>query len=201
MAKDLNNSQMVQNLLAATNALGIRAPKDTTTVGTNGYTIGQQFHATGLKLIQNDGTEPGSVKCAYVAITTKEGVDLSLKSVMSLSSLNGFETEGKFENHHLVMDKKTKKEIEIFDTVEADFGDEDFDRVFQPSTRNLLQFIAEAEGDDQNAPFFEGKVITYLGRVVRPYTAKKDSESGSFEKYTRGMQRAMAVRLWAVEEE
>lgn len=186
MKDSTKNSELVKNYMEAAKKAGMDEPKNNT-VGNNGYTLGQQFHSTGMKLVE---MEINGKKTVYVAVTTKEGIDLSIKSLMGVSSLSGYETTGEFESESREAGKKvvTKIKAEVVD-------DFDFEQCFQPSCRQLLDFIAEVE---ENA-FFEGKTITYLGKVVRPYEARLDSPSTSFETYKKGDKRAMAVKLWSVE--
>lgn len=187
MSKDSTmNNALVKSYLEAAKKAGMNEPKNNT-VGNNGYTLGQQFHSNGMKLVE---TEINGKKTVYVAVTTEEGIDLSVKSLMGISSLSGYETTGEFESESREAGKKvvTKIKAEVVD-------DFDFERVFQPACRQLLDFIAEAEENGT----FDGKTITYLGKVVRPYEAKKDSPATSFETYKKGDKRAMSVKLWSVE--
>lgn len=192
--KDLSKSAIVE---AYKQALGPNASKglETKTVGNNGYTLGQEFHATGvLKVV--DTTIQGN-KAVYVAVETEEGVDLSVKSLMGLSSLTGYHTESPEGTEgflHQWTEKATDKEYKskmIAPSVVEDF---DFADVFQPKSRNLLEFIAIAEEEE----LFKGKTIRYLGNVVRPYVATKPSKGG-FEHYKEGAQRAISVKLWSVD--
>lgn len=188
MSKDATKSnELVKSYVSAAKAAGMAEPKNST-VGNNGYTLGQQFHGTGLQVVES---EINGKKTAYVAVTTEEGIDLSIKSLMGISSISGYETEGEFESESLEGGKKVVSKVKA--EVIPDF---DFEQVYQPSCRQLLDFIAEAD----ETSFFEGKVITYLGKVVRPYEAKKDSPATSFETYKKGYKRAMAVKLWSVTE-
>lgn len=188
MSKDATkNNELVKNYLEAAKAAGMKEPTNST-VGNNGYTLGQQFHSTGLKVVQS---EINGKKTAYVAVTTEEGIDLSIKSLMGISSLSGYEVEGEFESESQEAGKKVTTKIKAEVVSNFDFG-----QVYQPSCRQLLDFIAEAD----ESGFFEGKTITYLGKVVRPYEAKKDSPSASFETYKKGYKRAMAVKVWSVTE-
>lgn len=185
MKDSTKNSELVKSYMEAAKKAGMNEPKNST-VGNNGYTLGQQFHSTGMKLVE---TEINGKKSVYVAVTTEEGIDLSIKSLMGVSSLSGYETAGEFESESREAGKKvvTKIKAEVVDNF-------DFEQCFQPSCRQLLDFIAEAEENS----FFEGKIITYLGKVVRPYEAKKDSPATSFEVYKKGDKRAMTVKLWSV---
>lgn len=192
MAKDLSKSAIVK---AYKEAAGPNANLDSKIIGNNGYSVGQEFHATGaLKVV--DTTINGN-KAVYVAVETTEGVDLSIKSLMGLSSLNGYHTEspeGTEGFEHQWMDKASDKEYKSKMVAPSVVEDFDFADVFQPQSRNLLEFIAIAEEDE----IFKGKTIRYLGNVVRPYTATKASKGG-FEHYKEGAKRAISVKLWSVE--
>ena len=182
--KDFSNSALVQKFIEKATACGQNTEnKD---VGNNGYSIGQVFHSTGVidvREVKIDGKD-----AVYVAVETKEGIWLSIKSLMSLSSLNGYETEGEHECEYMegnaTLTKKVKAEV---------VDGFDFNEVYQPTNRAVLSFIADAE--EKN--LFANKTITYLGTVVRPYIAKKDSQPG-FEKYKKGMKRVMTAKLWSV---
>lgn len=187
MSKDsTKNDELVKSYLEAAKVAGMSEPKNTT-VGNNGFALGQQFHSTGLKLVQS---EINGKKTAYIAVTTEEGLDISIKSLMGLTALNGYKTEGEFDSESQEAGKKVVTKVVA--EVVSDF---DFSRVYQPSCRQLLDFIAECN----QSGFFEGKTLTYLGKVVRPYEAKKDSPATSFEVYKKGYKRAMAAKLWSVE--
>ena len=181
--KDYNDSEIVKAYAVAAGKQ-VSDLKDSN-VGSNGYSLGQTFHTTGMRVVPR--TDAVS---AYIAVTTSEGTDLSLRSLMGVSSLKGYETSGKFISEFDEKKQKTSREIsaEVIDGF--DFGD-----VFQPSCRQFLSFAAECE--DTN--FWAGKTVEYLGNVVRPYEAKKDSPASSFEKYKAGYKRAMSARLWSVE--
>lgn len=184
--KDFNESSIVKSYLEAAKKANMKEPTNNT-VGNNGYALGQEFHSTGaLQVVE---TEINGNKTAYVAVETEEGTLLSIKSLMNISSLQGYETEGKFTSESKEGGKTVSTEVVA--KVVDDFS---FDDVYQPSTRQLLSFIADCEENST----FKGKTIRYLGTVVRPYTAKKPSPRTSFEKYEAGMQRAMSVRLWSV---
>lgn len=193
MAKDLSKSAIVS---AYKQALGDKAEKlETKIIGNNGYSLGQEFHATGtLKVVEQ---EINGNKAVYVAVETTEGVDLSIKSLMGLSSLNGYHTqspEGTEGFEHQWMDKASDKEYKSKMVAPSVVEDFDFSEAFQPKSRNLLEFIAIAEEEE----LFKGKTIRYLGTVVRPYVAKKKSEGG-FEHFKEGANRTISVKLWSVE--
>jgi hypothetical protein len=160
-------------------------------VGNNGYVIGQEFHLTGdIKTVTN---EINGVKQVYIALTTKEGTDLSLQALMGVSSLKGYvfdtdvdvEFDAKDESGSFV--KKTRK-------VRSDFSKGDFNNVWMPETRNLLTLagmIAEKHINLTN------KTATYLGTAVKPITAKKRGDQNN-EKFKEGYSRAIETKLWSI---
>lgn len=160
-------------------------------VGNNGYVIGQEFHLTGdIKTVTN---EINGVKQVYIALTTKEGTDLSLQALMGVSSLKGYvfdadvdvEFDTKDEAGSFV--KKSRK-------VRSDFSKGDFTNVWMPETRNLLTLagmIAEKHINLTN------KTATYLGTAVKPITAKKRGEQNN-EKFKEGYARAIETKLWSI---
>lgn len=160
-------------------------------VGNNGYVIGQEFHLTGdIKTVTN---EINGVKQVYIALTTKEGTDLSLQALMGVSSLKGYvfdtdvdvEFDTKDETGSFV--KKSRK-------VRSDFSKGDFNNVWMPETRNLLTLagmIAEKHINLTN------KTATYLGTAVKPITAKKRGEQNN-EKFKEGYARAIETKLWSI---
>lgn len=186
MAKDYSNSAIVKSFQEKAQSAGLKTPEDVT-VGNNGYAIGQEFHATGDLKVKE--TEINGKKAVYVVVETEEGVELSIKSLMNISSLQGYHTEGTFKSESLEAGKTVSKDLTAQVVEGFDFAD-----VYQPTSRQLLSFIADAEESN----LFRGKTIRYLGTVVRPYEAKKDSPATSFEKYKAGMQRAMSQKLWEV---
>lgn len=181
MSKDAisitKRNALVKSYIAAWKA-GMNEPKN------NVYTLGQQFHTTGLKLVES---VINNKKAVYVAVTTQEGIDIPIKSLMGNPFFKDYYVAGEFDS----VSRKDGKKVVTKVKAEA-VDDYDFGRVFQPSCYQPLDFIAEA--DEQH--FFEGKIITYLGKAVRPYEAKKDSPASSFEIYKKGDKRAMAVHLW-----
>lgn len=163
-----------------------RAKLENLVVGSNGYALGQTFTITGATWVQRNinGTEVG-----YAAFTTAEGAELSIKQVMGISSLVGYEISGSFPNESGT--NKAKPEIEqIKAQVVEDFKFED---VFQPETRKFLDFLDKVEAGE-----FNGRTLTYLGVAVRPFVAKTNSSPKSSQKYVAGMQRTISVKLWGM---
>lgn len=165
------------------------------TVGNNGYTPNQTFTLLGTVDFKEQTINKTST--VYWYLPTKEGVDLSLMSLMNVSSLKGYtdeETEIEYylekkEGRTTVDDKKSRK-------VTPDFTPEDdFKKVWQPPTRHLLSLVAMiADGDED----LTGKKVTFLGTAVKPFTAKNDGEQNG-EKYRAGYSRAIETKLWSIE--
>jgi hypothetical protein len=159
----------------------------TRTVGNNGYVIGQEFTFTGdIKTVTN---EINGTKQVYIVLPTKEGTDLSLMSLMGVSSLKGYDLENEVEINFIGADKskETRK-------VKSDFT-ADFDDVWKPASRNLLELagmIAEKAID------LTSKKATFLGTAVKPIVAKKKGESNG-EKFEVGYKRAIETKLWSIE--
>lgn len=158
------------------------------TVGSNGYTIGQEFTLTGD--IETKVNEINGTKQTYLVLPTKEGTELSLMSLMGVSSLKGYDLENEVTIEFLNGKNKESRTVKT-DTVDGfDFAD-----VWQPTSRNLLELaylISEKEVDLTN------KKVTYLGTIVKPIIAKKKGESNG-EKFDIGFKRAIETKVWSVQ--
>lgn len=185
--KDYGKPEVIRQYIKACTSIGQRAPETNYLVGVNGIPLGKEFHATGTLAIRTiTSMERHTV---YMVVETKENFDIPLKSVMNISSLIGYHTTGAFASE-FIKDFETCSRI-VYAEIVDNFKFED---VFQPPTRAFLDFIAWAD----ETYFFADKTIRYLGTVVRPYTAKKNSPTSSPEKYYAGMKRAMETKLWQV---
>lgn len=165
---------------------------DTTrTAGNNGYSVGQSFTLTG-EIDYKRNTINGA-KSVYWYLVTKEGVELSLMSIMGVSSPKGYCTDSTKEFPVEFYNSKTKKKEsrDVSATVESDF---DFSDVWQPPTRNVLDLAGMIAEGDLN---LKGKTITYLGTIVKKFTAKKDSVQNG-ETVKEGYQRLIETRLWSM---
>lgn len=183
--KDFSNSKLVTDLLAKCKELGQKAPSNTP-VGNNGYQVGQTFKIIGVELVQ---TKIGENNIVYPAFVSDKGEKMSIKSVMGLSALQGFETSGTFVVESDVKGQKIEKNV----TAQV-VGDFDFSQAYHTNL-GLLDFIAEIE--EQNN--WQGKTLVYLGQVVRPIVARDKSPVTSFEQYKAGYKRAITSKLWHVE--
>mgnify|MGYP003296103724 CR=1 FL=1 len=157
------------------------------TVGNNGYTVGQTFTLTGEIAIKEN--EINGKTQVYIILKTNEGAELSLMSLMGVSSLNGY----KFDKSYTVEfdvdgEKKTRE-------VQSTMPEKDFAKAWSIPTRNLLELAAMIA--DGTLPT-KDKKVTFLGTAVKPYIAKRDGEQNG-ESYQTGYARAIETRLWSVE--
>ena len=162
------------------------------TVGNNGYAVGQKF--TLLGTIDFKEQTINGMKTVYWYLPTKEGTELSLMSLMGVSSLKGYCTDSarEFAVEFYNASTKGKDSRTVTATVESDF---DFADVWQPPTRNLLDLAGMIASGDLD---IKDKTVTYLGTVVKDFTAKKDSEQNG-EKVKKDYKRVLETRLWSME--
>lgn len=161
-------------------------------VGNNGYSVGQSFKLTGE--IEYKDNEINGTKSVYWVLHAEGGVELSLMSLMGVSSLKGYCTDSTKEFPVEFYNAKTKDKDTrtVTATVESNF---DFEEVWQPPTRNLLDLAGMIAEGDLN---LKDKTVIYLGTAVKAFTAKKDSEQNG-EKVKEGYKRVIETRLWSME--
>ena len=158
-------------------------------VGCNGYTLGQKFILTGE--IKTKISEIDGVKYVYIVLSTKEGIDLSLASLMGVSSLKGYVLDNDVEiqflgDDNMIMTRKVQSYL---------IKDFDFAQVWQPPTRNYLDLAAKIAEGDLN---LVNAKVTYLGIAVKPFkTKKRGMHSG--EEFDVGFQRVIETHLWSLE--
>ena len=158
------------------------------TVGNNGYAVGQKFTLTG-EADWKENTING-VKQVYWVLLTNEGAELSLQSLMGISSLKNYVLEGTVEVDYL--DGKNVKTrtvaAEVMDGVTVD-------DLWMPKSRH---FLTEVQNILEGVENLKNRTVTFLGTAVRPIVAKKAGEQNG-EKYAAGARRAIETRLWSVE--
>lgn len=156
------------------------------TVGNNGYTIGQVFTLTGE--IATKENEINGVTQVYIILKTKEGAELSLMSLMGISSLSGYKFDKAYPvDFDIDGEKKTRE-------VQSTMPEKDFAKAWVIPTRNLLE-LASMIADGSLS--LTDKKVTFLGTAVKPYTAKKDGEQNG-ESYQAGYNRAIESKIWSV---
>jgi hypothetical protein len=155
-------------------------------VGNNGYVVGQSFTLTGE--IQTKTNTINGVTQVYIILPTKEGTELSLMSLMGVSSLKGYDLTNEIEVEFDVDgEKKTRK-------IKSDVTEASYKRAWQPASRNLLELASMiADGTLKLA----GKKVTFLGTAVKPFPAKQ-AGSMNGEEYQAGYQRAIETKLWSI---
>jgi hypothetical protein len=156
------------------------------TVGTNGYTVGQIFTLTGE--IATKTNEINGTTQVYLILKTKEGAELSLMSLMGVSSLNGYKFDKAYPVEFDVDDEKKTREVK------STMPEKDFSKAWTIPTRNLLELAAMIA--DGSLPLADKKV-TYLGTAVKPYHAKDDGKQNG-EEYKAGYARAIETKIWSV---
>lgn len=160
-------------------------------IGNNGYPIGKEFMLTGeVKLAKNvDGYE-------YPALVTTDGIELSAKILLNVSSDKGYITDNVTEliSEYYVNNDKENKLTKIYKSnLIKNF---DFSKVYQPITRNYLEFIALLENG--TIPIKDKKVIFY-GTIIKQFIAKTDNSFGN-ENWGAGYKRVIETQLWGLKQ-
>lgn len=155
-------------------------------VGNNGYTIGQTFTFTGE--IKTASRDINGATQVYIVLPTKEGTELSLMSLMGVSSMKGYVKNGEVVNVEFDIDGE-KKTREVKCELAPNFN---FEQVWKPASRHFLELAGMiAEGI---VPI-KDKKISYLGYAVKPYIAKQAGEQNG-ETYSQGYVRTIETHLW-----
>jgi hypothetical protein len=158
------------------------------TVGNNGYTLGQSFTLTGK--IERKTNTINNEKQVYIILPTNEGTDISLMSLMGVSSLKGYDLENTCEVEFGTAQKKQSRVVKTELVEDFDFAD-----VWQPASRNLLELAGMIASGDLD---LTNRTTTYLGTAVKPIISKKKGEQNG-EKFEVGFKRAIETKLWSVE--
>jgi hypothetical protein len=193
--RNFAESEFIQGFLATYAANGGSKTADEMlerTVGTNGYAIGQTFTLTG-DIVVRERKINGTLN-TYLVLPTVEGIDLSLMSLMSVTSLKGYDLTNECTIEYDV--KEGNKSVKKSRTTKTELVEDfDFSMVWKPATRVFLQLadmIHEGEVD------LKGKTVTYLGTAVKPIKSKKAGESNG-EKFGVDYWRAIESKLWSIE--
>jgi hypothetical protein len=158
------------------------------TVGNNGYTLSQRFTLTG-KIERKKNTIDDATQ-VYIVLPTNEGTDISLMSLMGVSSLKGYDLENVCEVEFGTAQKKQVRTVKSELVEDFDFAD-----VWQPASRNLLELAGMIASGDLD---LTNRTVTYLGTAVKPIVSKKKGEQNG-EKFEVGFKRAIETKLWSVE--
>lgn len=173
--------------------------KNVRNVGNNGYVIGQQFELDGtleVEEIKNGNKTTG----AFFACGTKQGIKLSLASLMGLSSLNGYKLEGEdtayLEPINGEPTDKQKKDAVTFKAHVAEDVDDRFVGWEDCPTRDIYDLVVRIENEQVS---LAGIPVEYKGQVIRGWDAKKKGEDiTSGKSYAAGAHRVSRQHLFKV---
>lgn len=158
----------------------------TKTIGGNGREPGSKVTFTGkVEIIERN---INGKKVSYYAVETTTGEWISVQSLMGVSSMKGYHTEGTFP--HEFDNESGEKESR---DVEATAKDLDFKSVFNPSVRELYTLIAHLQASE----VLKDKSAFYRGQIVRDYDAKKDVTT-EVESWKKGYKRTMNAQMWQI---
>ena len=168
-------------------------------VGNNGYVIGQQFELDGtfgVEEIKNGDNVTG----AYFACGTKQGVKLSLASLMGLTSLRGYKPSGE-DTSYCAKINGEPTEAQVKDSVTytaqvADDVDETFVGWADCPTRDIYDLVVRIENEQFR---LNGISVEYKGQVIRGWDAKKGGDDIVVgKKYVQGAHRVTRQHLFKV---
>ena len=168
-------------------------------VGNNGYVIGQQFERDGtfgVEEIKNGDKVTG----AYFACGTKQGVKLSLASLMGLTSLRGYKLSGE-DTSYCAKINGEPTEAQLKDSVKytaqvADDVDETFVGWADCPTRDIYDLVVRIENEQFK---LDGISVEYKGQVIRGWEAKKTGDDIVVgKKYAQGAHRVTRQHLFKV---
>lgn len=169
-------------------------------VGNNGYVIGQQFELDGtfgVEEIKNGNKVTG----CFFACGTKQGVKLSLASLMGLSSLNGYKLEGEDTAYLEPIGENGPTDKQKADSVKytakvADDVDDTFIGWEDCPTRDIYDLVVRIENEQVK---LEGMTVEYKGQVIRGWDAKKGGDDlATTKKYVAGAHRVTRQHLFKV---
>lgn len=189
MAKEVSNEMLEKTRIEVIDALAKARGCEVSEIksryiGNNGFEPGQQVTFTGVvTIIESDGITP------YYGAMTTTGGNVSVQSLMGISSMKGYKISGAYPN---TVKASTKDKEAITENVEAFVTDDfDFEQVTQPRTRELYDFIAYLKESEA----LKGVTATFLGQVVRPYNAKKAGKMGE-TTWAKDDARVQTAKLW-----
>ena len=169
-------------------------------VGNNGYVIGQQFELDGtfgVEEIKNGNKVTG----CFFACGTKQGVKLSLASLMGLSSLNGYKLEGEDTAYLEPIGENGPTDKQKADSIKytakvADDVDDTFIGWEDCPTRDIYDLVVRIENEQVQ---LEGITVEYKGQVIRGWDAKKKGDDLTTGKsYAQGAHRVTRQHLFKV---
>lgn len=187
------NSKLLKDFQQQYNELHGDRPIDVTKeriVGRNGYFLGQQFHLTGeiypAPVLDADGKKTG----VYLALKTKENIDLSLAALMGVTSLRGYILEGTIKDS-----KDTEFTAEVTDKVKTQAAKNNAFNGWNVPTRDLYKMAAIIENDKE---LVKDKVATFEGIALRTIKRRQATTDFNGVEWNVGDTSVITQRLWGV---
>ena len=174
--------------------------KNVRNAGNNGYATGQQFELDGSFGVE-EITNGTKVTGGYFACGTKQGVKLSLASLMGLSSLNGYKLEGEDTAYLEPIGEDGPTDEQRADWCKytakvADDVDDTFIGWEDCPTRDIYDLVVRIENEQFK---LEGITVEYKGQVIRGWDAKKKGDDLTTNKsYSVGAHRVTRQHLFKV---
>ena len=151
------------------------------------YDLGQEFTLTGEIAIREKDIDGRA--CVYLVLPTMCGRELSLQSLMGVSSLNGYDLVNKLKVEYIDNNKRVMRLVQSELINNFNFFD-----AWQPPTRNYLELASMISDKSLN---LSGAKVKYLGVAYKPFVARIGGEYFG-ERYLAGYKRIKRVRLWSV---
>lgn len=166
-------------------------------VGRNGYYIGQQFHLTGEIIPAPVEDANGKQTGVFLALKTKEGVNLSLAALMGVTSLRGYTLEGTLKEERKNANPEDLNEFtaEVSDKVKTQAAKNNEFKGWVIPTRDLYKMAAMIEAD---ASIVADKVVTFEGIALRSIKRRQDITDFNGIEWQVGDTSVITQRLWSV---
>lgn len=192
------NSKLLQNYLTASSEAGLTV-KETQSVGNSGYPLGSTYTPTGITVVS---TDISGNKAVFFAIETEEGTQISLKSLMGVTSLDGYTLRGEAISVSRMSGEPVESVVSA--SLLSDLPEDPLvlNKMMLNFGIDLYQAVIDLEKDaeEKTGIFAEGTKLQYCGKAVKQLTAKRasDPKKVKFDAWQAGDKRAIATQLWRV---
>lgn len=160
--------------------------KDSTNVS-NTFVVGKTYNIVGLIMASIVDDKTKKVTSTFPALETEDGMHISLRNFIKYSP-RGYETSGEFTQDTDGQGGNAKK---FKAEVDSKLWDGKEESLFMTDAKNPLLLFYEWTKNPTDIP----KSVKLVGKVCRPWVAKKPSMSG-FEDYAINANRVMRLNLW-----
>lgn len=192
------NSALLQNYLTAAKSAKIEV-KETQQVGNAGHPLGAEFHPVGISVVS---TAINGNNAVFFAIDTEEGTQISLKSLMGVTNLDGYLLEGDAINVSRVSGEPIETTVTASILEDLPTDAKELNSELLNLGTDLYQAAVNLENDATNKSgiFADGARLQYCGKAVKQLTAKRPSnpEKVTFDAWQAGDKRAISTQLWRV---